>query len=67
MSNVLQLLYKQFHSTESASLKVNNVVTLNLDKGKVRAFTLLDLYAAFDTIDHSIHKPGTELVFIILI
>ena len=54
MSNVLQSAYKQFHSTETALLKVRNDVTLNMDKGKVTALTLLDLFAAFDTIDHNI-------------
>ena len=54
MSNILQSAYKQFHSTETALLKVPNDVTQNMDKGKVTAFTLLDLSAAFDTIDHSI-------------
>ena len=48
MSNVSQSAYKQFHSTETALLKVHNDVTLNT------ALTLLDLSAAFDTIDHSI-------------
>ena len=32
------------------SLKVHNDVTLNMDKGKETALTLLDLSAAFDTI-----------------
>ena len=54
MSNVLQSAYKQFYSTETALLKVHNDVTLNMDKGKVTALTLLDLSAAFDTIDHNI-------------
>ena len=54
MSNVLQSVYKQFYSTETTLLKVHNNVTLNVDKGKVTALTLLDLSAAFDTIDHSI-------------
>ena len=52
MSDVLQSAYKQFHSTQGALLKVYNDVTLNMDKGKVTALTLLDLSAAFDTIDH---------------
>ena len=54
MSNVLQSAYKQFHSTETALLKVHNYVNLNMDKGKVTALTLLDSSAAFDTIDHSL-------------
>ena len=32
----------------------HNDVTLNTDKGKVTALTLLDLSAAFDTLDHNI-------------
>ena len=54
MSNVLQSVYKQFHSTETALLKVPNDATLNKDRGKVTALTLLDLSAAIDTIDHNI-------------
>ena len=54
LSNVSQSAYKEFHYTETALLKVHNDVTLNIDKGKVTALTLLDLSAAFDTIDHSI-------------
>ena len=54
LSNASQSAYKEFHSTETALLKVHNDVTLNIDKGKVTALTLLDLSAAFDTIDHGI-------------
>ena len=54
LSNVSQSAYKEFHSTETALLKVHNDVTLNFEKGKVTALTLLDLSAAFDTIDHGI-------------
>ena len=49
-----QSAYKEFHSTETALLKVHNDDTLNIDKGKVTALTMLDLSAAFDTIDHGI-------------
>ena len=52
MYNVLQSAYKQFHSIETALLKVRNDVTLN--KNKVTALTLLDLSAAFNTVDHNI-------------
>jgi hypothetical protein len=51
---VSQSAYKQFHSTETALLKVHNDINLNIDNGKVTALTLLDLSAAFDTIDHNI-------------
>jgi len=54
LSNVFQSAYKQFHSTETTLLKVHNDIALNMDTGKVTALTLLDLSAAFDTIDYSI-------------
>ena len=54
LSNVSQSAYNQFHSTETALLKVHNDINLNIDNGKVTALTLLDLSAAFDTIDHNI-------------
>ena len=49
MSNNLQSAYNKFHSTESALLKVENDVLLNMEKGRVTALTLLD---TIDTIDH---------------
>ena len=52
LSNNLQSAYKKFHSTESAILKVKNDVLLNMENGRVTTLTLLDLSAAFDTIDH---------------
>jgi len=54
LSNVFESAYKQFHSTETALLKVHNDISLNMDTGKVTALTLLDLSAAFDTIDYFI-------------
>lgn len=40
-----------FHSTESALLKVTNDIILTLDSGSHVVLVLLDLSAAFDTID----------------
>ena len=45
--------YRRFSSTETALLKVQNDILLNMDKQEVTFLVLLDLGAAFDTIDHS--------------
>jgi hypothetical protein len=54
LTNVFQSAYKQFHSTQTALLKVYNNIALNMDTGKDKALTLLDLSAAFDIIDYSV-------------
>ena len=50
----LQSAYRQYHSTESATLKVASDVFEAMDAGKVTILALLDLSAAFDTVDHDI-------------
>ena len=52
MDNINQSAYKSGHSTETALLKIKNDIQLNLAQGKPTALILLDLSAAFDTIDH---------------
>ena len=54
-SNQYRSAYKKFHSTETALLKIHNDILASMDAGKVTAMRLLDLSAAFDTIDHTIH------------
>ena len=49
-----QSAYRKHHSTESILLNIQNNILLNMAKGSVTALTLLDLSAAFDTIDHTI-------------
>ena len=45
---------RKYHSTESGLLNIQNDILLNMAKASVTALTLLDLSAAFDTIDHTI-------------
>ena len=54
LNELYQSAYKKFHSTETALLKVFNDIACELDDKKVVLLSLLDLSAAFDTIDHTI-------------
>ena len=54
LMTAFQSAYRKHHSTESALLNIHNDILLNMAKGSVTALTLLDLSAAFDTIDHTI-------------
>ena len=49
-----QSAYRSGHSTETALLKVANDLLCNIDSGDVAMLTMLDLSAAFDTLDHDI-------------
>src|SRR5207244_12939519 len=49
-----QSVYRQYHSTETAFLRIYNDALLSIELQKVSALVLLDLSAAFDTIDHQI-------------
>ena len=51
---VFQSAYRRNHSTETALLRVQNDILSELDKRHAVALLLLDLSAAFDTIDHEI-------------
>ena len=51
LENIIQSAYKAGHSTETALLCIQNEIHLSLSKGMPTALVLLDLSAAFDTID----------------
>ncbi len=49
-----QSAYRTFYSTETALLRAKNDILNSMDNRNVTLLLLLDLSAAFDTIDHSI-------------
>ena len=58
-----QSAYRSGHSTETAVLSVTNSLLLQSDNRKVSVMGLLDLSAAFDTLDHSILLQRLESTF----
>ena len=54
LDSSFQSAYKSSHSTETALLNIQDDIHNNMAKGRVTALTLLDLSAAFDTIDHKL-------------
>ena len=56
-NNILEVSqsgFRKYHSTETALTKIISDLRLNSDANKVSILILLDLSAAFDTIDHDI-------------
>ena len=54
LQEIHQSAYRVDHSTETTVLSVVNNLLLSSDERKVSLIALLDLSAAFDTLDHSI-------------
>ena len=50
----IQSAYCQFHSTETALCKIHTDLVTNACSGKASLLVLLDLSAAFDTVDHDV-------------
>ena len=51
---LLQSGFRQGHSTETAVLRVLSDLLQAVDRGDVAALVLIDLSAAFDTVDHEV-------------
>ena len=49
-----QSAYKRFHNTETALLRVQNDTLCEIDNQKCVVLLLLDMSAAFDTVDHEL-------------
>ena len=52
LSEKFQSAYRASHSTETALTGVRNDILLNMDNQRSTCLVLLDLSAAFDTLDH---------------
>jgi hypothetical protein len=50
----MQSAYRQYHSTETALIRVQSDIIESISRKKLTALILLDLSAAFDTVDHQI-------------
>jgi len=49
-----QSAYRKYHSTETSLVRIHNDIVSAIDQGQVAALVLLDLSAAFDTVDHEV-------------
>jgi len=58
-----QSAYRAYHSTETAVLKVQSDILRAVDGGDLAVLALLDLSAAFDTVDHDILLHRLDVSF----
>ena len=59
----MQSAYRRFHSTEMAVMKVFSDLLVAAESGQMSARCLLDLTAAFDTVEHDLMLLRLERQF----
>ena len=64
---MFQSAYRPNHSTETALVKIFNYISLSLGTGNKMVLCLLDLSAAFNTLEHSVSLSTTQTVSIKII
>ena len=57
-----QSAYRKFHSVETAVCRIYNDLVINKTTGSCSILILLDLSAAFDTVDHNIFINDLEML-----
>ena len=57
-----QSAYRKFHSVETAVCRIYNDLVINRSTGSCSILILLDLSAAFDTVDHNILLNDLEML-----
>ncbi len=60
LTDPMQSAYWKYHSADTASVKMHNDTLEAVDGGSCVIFALLDLSAAFDTVDHEILQHRLE-------
>ena len=63
LAESFQSAYTEMYSLETALLTVQNDLLMAVDTKGTALLILLDLWAAFDTIDHGMLLPGLEYAF----
>ena len=58
----VQSAYRKFHSVETAMCKIYNDLIIRKYSGECTILVLLDLSAAFDTIDHDLLKKDLKIL-----
>ena len=80
LNEVYQSTCKQYHSTETALIKVQDDIIRAIDNNSCVILLLLDLSAAFDTVDHqtlyiafhivlaslTVHSSGSDRIYLIV-